>query len=1185
MSEAQVIAFPLPDDAARRRIQSQLDTNLLVEAGAGSGKTTELVNRMVALVATGTTTVDHVAAVTFTRKAAGELRERFQARLEQEVRRSGDVDAEEAARIRQALEDMDRAFVGTIHAFCSRLLRERPLEVGLDPAFQELAAEERLGFHRRFWEAYLERLVRDADPILEELNEAGLRTHHLFGLFTSLVENPDVDFPAGAVAPPSDREISAVRKELEILVKRGRELMPEREPERGWDSFQRKVRTAAFTLDVTAWKRPSDFFEALALLCHDGKGHNTTLNRWRDRDMAKALLASANDFGHGDTAATRLVDRWYAHRYALALRLAGKAAEDFAEHRRKSGRLDFQDLLLLTARLLRGNEDARRELGRRYRHLLVDEFQDTDPLQAEIMLLLASEPGGAGDAEAEPPNATTPEDASHADGPPGEGAAGDGPTPGEPPADWRTAAPRPGALFVVGDPKQSIYRFRRADIQLYEFVKQRFAEFGGVLELTSNFRSRPAIGDLVNQVFDHPDFFPAEATPEQARFEPLNTRPSDRPTPAEGVFWYAVEPDRDAWSAVAAADAGRLAAWIRGRMDRGERGPGDFLILTRITRSLSVYARALEAYGIPVQVTGAGVGVEHELEELLALLECMIDPTDPVKVVTVLVGLFFGLDHERLLRHRLAGGGFDAAKLRPEGDEEVRAALRRLHRWWRSASREPADVFLGRVVPELGLLPYAAAGELGTLRAGALIYVLDAVRGAALAGDASLPGALEALRAALEAREAEAPLQPGRDDVTRLMNLHQAKGLEAPVVILADPSSQTQYGQSIHVERGPDGTATGWLRVAEQSEGFKRNNLLARPSEWAGKEAAEKAFETAEQVRLLYVAATRARDELLVARWPAKPAGSAWAGLDPWLLESGRELALEGAPPPPREELAVAPETVADQVAGAARLRERLGEPSFRHVSVTDVAKAGEGADEPPAPPVDPPVRSAEGFRGYSWGSAVHGALAAAAADDAEVPLRAACRALLVEHGRPVDDHGEPTELEELVALVRSVRTSELWRRAASAGRVLAEVPFAVPGATRSPPPPLPKREPGPGPGPGPEPGPGTGGSLAALRQLDLFGGDAPSDAEASAPPAGADEPSPVPSVLEGVIDLAFREKGGWVIADYKTDVGTDPDFPARLATYRRQVDLYAEAWARLTGEPVKERILYFTAQGRVEAW
>lgn len=1162
MNEAQVIAFPLPDATARRRIQGDLETNLLVEAGAGSGKTTELVNRMVALVATGTTTVDRIAAVTFTRKAAGELRERFQARLEREVR-EGKGDAEEASRIRQALDDMDRAFVGTIHAFCSRLLRERPLEVGLDPAFQELAPEERMGFHRRFWEAYLERLVRDADPILEELNEAGLRTHHLFGLFGSLVENPDVDFPAGEVSPPSAGEMSAVRKELEVLVRRGRELMPDREPEKGWDSFQKKVRTAAFTLEVTGWKRPSDFFEALSLLCHDGKGHSTTLNRWKDKDMAKALVASANAFGHGDTAATRLVDRWYAHRYALALRLAGKAAGDFAEHRRRSGRLDFQDLLLLTARLLRTNDDARRELGRRYRHLLVDEFQDTDPLQAEIMMLLASEPGrvGANGGESD-----------------GEGADGGATAVAEAHAgsDWRTAVPRPGALFVVGDPKQSIYRFRRADIQLYEFVKRRFVEFGAGLELTSNFRSRPPIGDLVNQVFNHPDFFPDQATAEQARFEPLNTRPTDRPAPAEGVFWYAVDPARDAWAGVAADDARRLATWIRQRLDRGERGAGDFLILTRVTRSLSIYARALEEYGIPVQVTGAGVGVEHELEELLTLLECMVDPTDPVKVVAVLVGLFFGLDHERLLAHHLAGGNFDVARPRGEGQPDVRAALGVLHRWWRSASREPADVFLGRVVPELGLLPFAAAGELGVLRAGALVYVLDAVRGAALAGDASLPGALDALRAALEAREAEAPLQPGRDDVVRLMNLHQAKGLEAPVVVLADPSNPPAHGQSLHVERRPDGAATGWLRVAEQSEGFKRNNLLARPPEWGEKEAAENRFERAEQVRLLYVAATRARDELVVSRWPAKASLSAWASLDAGLVAQGLELVLEKEPPPAPRELQLAPDAVARRVAGAAEALEVLGVPSFRHVSVTDVAKAGSLPEKAAAqPPVadGPPAGSAR-FRGYSWGSAVHGALAAAAEDDAEVPLRAACRALLVEHGRPLNDHGEPTELEELVALVRSVRASELWRRAAQAGRVLAEVPFAVPGVTRPP------------PAPEPEPEPDAVRSRAPQRQLDLFGGESPPVAGRPTVPEDPDAgPDPVPSVLEGVIDLAFREKGGWVIADYKTDVGTDPDFPARLETYRRQVDLYAEAWARLTGEPVKERILYFTAQGRVDAW
>jgi ATP-dependent exoDNAse (exonuclease V) beta subunit len=217
-----------------------------------------------------------------------------------------------------------------------------------------------------------------------------------------------------------------------------------------------------------------------------------------------------------------------------------------------------------------------------------------------------------------------------------------------------------------------------------------------------------------------------------------------------------------------------------------------------------------------------------------------------------------------------------------------------------------------------------------------------------------------------------------------------------------------------------------------------------------------------------------------------------------------------------------------------------------------------------------------ETFRGYSWGSAVHGALAAAADDPSETRLVASCRDFLLEHGRPVDDHGDPVELQELVELVHAVRASELWRRAERSERRLAEVPFAVPGNTR--PPPAPES------GPPPTRGNGTG-----RRQLDLFGSDGTGArrdrGRAGEPPSVEAREDMTPAVLEGVIDLVFREEDGWVIADYKTDVGTDPDFEDRVVRYRRQVELYADAWSRLTGETVKERVLYFTAQDRVEAW
>ena len=238
-------------------------------------------------------------------------------------------------------------------------------------------------------------------------------------------------------------------------------------------------------------------------------------------------------------------------------------------------------------------------------------------------------------------------------------------------------------------------------------------------------------------------------------------------------------------------------------------------------------------------------------------------------------------------------------------------------------------------------------------------------------------------------------------------------------------------------------------------------------------------------------------------------------------------------------------------------------------MTVTDLAKGpaepggGEQLDDSAAR-----ERATTGFRGFSWGSAVHGGnLAAAASDPDPAGLRATCRDLLVENERPVDDHGEPMELAELLDLVSAVRSSELWQRAQRAERMLSEVPFAVPGPVDTA-----RADTGDAP------------SRAGRPQLDLFS-EGSSDEGEETTTTPSDSTDHTVEVLEGVIDLAFLEEDGWVIADYKTDVGTDPDFPRRRAGYRRQVDLYAEAWTRLTAAPVKERVLFFTAQDRVERW
>ena len=216
----------LVDSSARSRIKEDLETNLLVEAGAGSGKTTALIERMVALVSEGRALVNEIAAVTFTRKAATELRERFQKRLERLTCGEG-LDSDEIVRERLvlALDDIDQVFIGTIHSFCARLLREHPLEVGLDPTFEQIPADERGRFESEFWDQYLERLVREDDPILSEMSNVNLNPSHIRDLFREVVKHPDVVFPHDTIGTISVAEMDDLRDELEDIVETGLSLI------------------------------------------------------------------------------------------------------------------------------------------------------------------------------------------------------------------------------------------------------------------------------------------------------------------------------------------------------------------------------------------------------------------------------------------------------------------------------------------------------------------------------------------------------------------------------------------------------------------------------------------------------------------------------------------------------------------------------------------------------------------------------------------------------------------------------------------------------------------------------------------------------------------------------------------------------------------------------------------------
>jgi ATP-dependent helicase/nuclease subunit A len=1077
-----------------------------------------MVRRMVALVRSGRAEVAQIAAVTFTRKAAAELRERFQTALERELRAAVEEGAaERAERIDRALREIDRAFLGTIHAFCARLLRERPLDAGIDPAFRETLGSEERRLRQRFWLSWLERMSAEGDASLAELREVALRPQQLQKLFDELVDQPDVVYPLARVPRP---EAAFMRRRLEALMDQAAQLLPAREPDRGWDALQKTMQRLRFHREVLGWTRDIAFLDVIGELKRGS--FDLTQNRWLNGAAAKDVSLELKALFDSGGAADALRRQWWAYRYPVALQFARRAARAYEQERIRAGTLNFQDLLMLAAKLLRSSAPARRELGERYRYLLVDEFQDTDPIQAEVLFLLASD-----------------EELDLFAGVPDVDHVGEWLPPF---ASWRHLRPRPGALFVVGDPKQSIYRFRRADMTLYQQVKQRFVSWehvpgggaGAVLELVANFRSRRSIESIVNDIFR--DRFPAVETDVQARFAPMRVQPRPQPAVREGVFWYELDdPVHGRVDVLAEQDATRVAAWVDERIRSGDRRPGDFLILTPNTLRLEMYAAALESYDVPVQVTGAGVAEREELHELRLLLRALADPGDARMTVAALVGLFFGLDYEQLTVHALDHGGrfrFTDAPDQPVTD--VDSALQRLKRFWRYTQAEPADVAVARIVAELGIVPLAAAADLGASRAGALLFALDAIRAAALAGDASIAGAIAALDAALDEDESEAPLEPGRADVVRVMNLHKAKGLEAKVVVLASPFGGMAHRPSKRVVRDETGRALGYTTVTDG------DRMLAQPPDWESEHAPiEETFEAAEQDRLMYVAATRAAEELVIGCAYNTRSPSRWRIFHEWIRQHGTPLTLPAEARAHRDRLDVTPEQVLAAVAAANDVRARAASPSYRLAAITQrkfdaaavvddgvsmeiAAAAGDGNAVP--------------GRGTEWGTAVHRAIEYAARGITGERLRAVCRTLLTGADRPVSVAGEPVELDELIHTVESVLGSPMWQRARAAQPMLLEAPFAL--------------------------------RFSADEYAAVIGRER---AAADAPPY---------EVLDGRIDLVFREADGWVIVDFKSDAAGE-HIPADLMrTYRGQLALYAAAWARIAGEPVKQAALFFTATG-----
>ncbi len=1089
-----------PDQAARQRIRNDLDATLFVEAGAGAGKTSSLVDRIVNLVAGGQP-ITGVAAITFTEKAAAELRTRVRDRLE--AAGSGPASA--------ALDQLDHAPIGTLHAFARRVLFEYPIESGLPPAFSVLdELESGLQFEEQ-WDDLLDRLLDDPAPG-GGLLDGGRALVELcefdgFGIRTGVRRMAD-DFRANwdlVEERVSLEDPGPLTLDLTGLISRAEQIASVPVPD---DDSQAALvgeigRLALAARGATHARARLDVLQLASQRYGKwavGDVRTGSKAKWRQHGGAAAL----DDLRASEQGLARHVveihERVRHHRRLVLGAILGRFVIDAAVDRAEAGRLEFHDLLVLARRLLATRADVRARLHDRFPRVLLDEFQDTDPIQLEIAVRLTSAP-----------------DAAEQDG------------------RWRELAPLPGRLFIVGDPKQSIYRFRRADIAQYLSAADQVG--ADRVRLSANFRSSRAVIGFANDVFGRLIEFTEDTQP---AFQPLDACRAERLLDhgtvtvlgdechddlgrgkGGGVGEVGAADElrrREARDVVGAIGAALAEGWPVGDGD-GLRPcrPGDVCVLLPTRISLPALESELRAAQVPYRAENASVVyATTEIRDLLMVLRAADDPTDQLALIAALRSPLYGCSDVELYDWRRAGGvwGLWAEPPAGLGAHPVAVALAHL----RSVAERigwvlPADL-LAAVVDERRLLDLALDGPDGRDVWRRVRYVVDQARAWADAGGHGVRRYLAWAKLQAAERSVSDTILPEHDhDAVRIMTIHAAKGLEFPITIVAGLTTQPRRSQTAGVVWADD----SWMLAGKGDDGdFSTHQPL------------DEQMGDAERRRLLYVACTRAVEHLVVSLHRSRPTQKNADYADWGPLTSAELLWAAGASGPtsgavgrrcePRPVAAGAmapmaldwsdPDEWAVERARVLRVASRrTGVAATRLAEEVRALDAGDasddaGLDKHPVN-VDLPAWQ-RGRYGTAIGRAVHGVLQFCALDDGhdiDTLARAQCAAegVIGLDGR-------------VASLARSALGAPIVRSVAD--------------------------------------------GLPHWRELFV------------AAPIGD-------RVVEGYVDLLVRTAGGLVIVDYKTDQWSGPVQSAeRIGRYRIQLAAYGAALEVVLREPVVGGIL-----------
>ena len=1086
------------DELARRHItRDALRETLFIEAGAGSGKTTTIIERIVNLVVVEGVELQHIAAITFTEAAAAELRDRVRAAFERTARESIGVVRQ---RCLAALEQSDIAAISTLHSYAQRVLSEHPVEAGVPPRFDVLDEVQSILALDARWRVWLDAQLADVanHPLIEwsvvlRIEIARRRAATLKDVARVFNDNWD-RLEAAPVSDPgrlAPIDLGQLRRAAADVLDLAVEQLD------STDRLAQFIEERRRKLE--ALRDGGDALEVVAVIKSEERWSTTygQKKNWPEVERVRASLVHLAAVAGRvvEAASTAVLAQW---RWRLAT-----FTLDAAEQRRREGTLEFHDLLVLARRLVRRSPSARKALHDRYTHLVIDEFQDTDPIQIELVTLIATSADDVGDDH------------------------------------WSTLEIEPGRLCFVGDPKQSIYRFRRADVALFRQAGERFAPDGRTVSLVQNFRTVPTVLQWVNHVFGA---LMRDAPPEQqppyhaliaARTEHeasdhrvvLLGGPHDETHRAEllrtleatdvvrSIRSMIVEGDR--WLVADGAD------WRPPRFD-------DIVVLVPSRLSLPALEQALRDADVPYRAEASTLVFDtQEVREPLVGLQAIDDPSDEIAIVASLRSPLFGCGDDDLLEFTVAGGRWDYRIGPPASlsqDHPVVAALgylRRCHeeRLWLEPSELLERVLRERRAFELALLHRRPRDVWRRLR-----FIVEQARQFVESNRGGLRAFLSwAELQRYEGARVHEPLLPELDDNSvRIMTIHSAKGLEFPITIVSGLTAQRsgrRRGVGVHwgdslPEIKMSGASTPAFDVLDDFE---------------------QEMDDHEKLRLLYVATTRARDHLVVSAHHVVPAnGSApretfakmvWEQSLAELDRSCRVL------PPGDDTPFVFPPSPLDSRPGdtaearrewLARRRNVLARPPFT-VSATAIAsafadgRAGQGVPDPADDDfagevsVDAAPSANSGYRrgraGTAIGRAVHAVLQAA-------------------------DLGSPTDLAPLARTHAALEGVTEWvdtiARAAEAARGCATVQRAL---------------------------------AAPEHWRELF---------VAAPVAGR--------AIEGFVDLLFRDGDDLVVVDYKTDeVGDDAAIDRAVARYRPQAAAYALALEHTTGLRVRECVFVFT--------